>query len=93
MLAIGRGLMSNARFLAIDEPSLGLAPHLRIEVFKRIREINRSGISILLVEQNVTEASELADRICVMEDGRIVFGGSKKEALNNERLKEIFLGM
>ena len=93
MLAIGRGLMSNAKFLAIDEPSLGLAPNLRIDVFKTIKQINQSGISILLVEQNVAEASELADRIYLMEDGRIVFEGGKDEALSNGHVKEVFLGI
>jgi len=56
MLAIGRGLMSNARFLAIDEPSLGLAPNLRAEVFEKIQDINKSGITVLMVEQDITEA-------------------------------------
>jgi len=93
MLAIGRGLMSNARFLAIDEPSFGLAPHLRRDVFKKISEINQSGISILLVEQSIAQASELADKIYLMEDGRIVFEGGKEEALSNEHVKEVFLGI
>ena len=93
MLAIGRGLMSDAKFLAIDEPSFGLAPHLRIDVFKKISEINKSGISILLVEQSVAQASELADRIYLMEDGRIVFEGGKEEVLSNEHVKEVFLGI
>ena len=93
MLAIGRGLMSNAKFLAIDEPSFGLAPHLRIDVFETISQINQSGISILLVEQSVTEASELADKIYLMEDGRIVFEGGKEEALSNEHVREVFLGI
>ncbi len=93
MLAIGRGLMSDAKFLAIDEPSFGLAPHLRKDVFKKISQINQSGISILLVEQSVTEASELADRIYLMEDGRIVFEGGKEEVLSNEHVKEVFLGI
>ena len=93
MLAIGRGLMSNARFLAIDEPSFGLAPHLRRDVFKKISEINQSGISILLVEQSIAQASELADKIYLMEDGRIVFEGGKEEALSNEYVKEVFLGI
>ena len=93
MLAIGRGLMSNAKFLAIDEPSFGLAPHLRTDVFGKIGEINESGISILLVEQNVVEILELADRIYLMEDGRIVFEGGKEEALSNKQVKEVFLGM
>ena len=93
MLAIGRGLMSNARFLAIDEPSFGLAPDLTKDVFRKISEIKKSGISVLLVEQNVTQASEIADRIYLMEDGRIVFEGGKEEALSNEHVKEVFLGI
>ena len=93
MLAIGRGLMTNARFLAVDEPSFGLAPNLRIDVFNKIREIKESGISVLLVEQNVTQASEIADRIYLMEDGRIVFEGGKEEALSNEHVKKVFLGI
>lgn len=93
MLAIGRGLMSNARFLAVDEPSFGLAPNLRIDVFNKIKEIKESGISVLLVEQSVTQASEIADRIYLMEDGRIVFEGGKEEALSNEHVKKVFLGI
>ena len=93
MLAIGRGLMSNGKFLAVDEPSFGLAPNLRIDVFNKIKEIKESGISVLLVEQNVVEASKLADRIYLMEDGRIVFEGGKEEALSNEHVKEVFLGI
>jgi branched-chain amino acid transport system ATP-binding protein len=93
MLAIGRGLMSAAKFLAIDEPSFGLAPNLRTDVFNKIREVKESGISVILVEQNVTQASELADRIYLMEDGRIVFEGNKGEVLSNEHIKEVFLGI
>jgi len=93
MLAIGRGLMSNAKFLAIDEPSLGLAPNLRAEVFKKIKDINKSGITILMVEQDITEASEYTDRIYLMEDGRIVFEGTKEEVFKNEHVREVFLGI
>lgn len=93
MLALGRGLMSSASFLAIDEPSLGLAPKLRDEVFKRICEIHRSGLSLLMVDQNTIQASELVDRIYIMEEGKIVFEGDKEEVLQNEQLKETFLGM
>jgi len=93
MLAIGRGLMSDAKFLAIDEPSFGLAPHLTDDVFGKISEIKRSGISILLVEQNVAKASDIADRIYLMEDGRIVFEGNKEEVLSNKHVKEVFLGI
>ncbi|UCE97970.1 MAG: ABC transporter ATP-binding protein [Dehalococcoidia bacterium] len=93
MLAIGRGLMSNARLLAVDEPSLGLAPKLRVEVFEKISEINQSGITVLMVEQNVLQASDYAAKIYLVEDGRIVFEGSKNEALNQKHVKEVFLGI
>lgn len=93
MLAIGRGLMSSAKFLALDEPSLGLAPNTSADVFERIDEINDSGVSILLVEQSVVQASELADRIYLMEDGQIVFEGDKEQALSDEHVKEVYLGL
>jgi len=93
MLAIARGLMSNADFLCVDEPSLGLQPNLRVEVFNIIQEINRQGMTILLVEQNIPQITEMADRIYVLEEGAITFSGSKDDALGDEHLKEIFLGM
>ena len=93
MLAIGRGIMSNPQFLAVDEPSLGLAPNLRTEVFKKINEIRRTGVSILLVEQSTNEVAEIADYMYLMEDGRIVFEGTKEDALNNEKFKQVFLGI
>lgn len=93
MLAIARGLMSNAEFLAIDEPSLGLQPNLRDEVARIIKEINKQGMTVLVVEQNIPQITELAHRLYVLEEGRITFEGSKDEALGNEHLKEIFLGM
>ena len=93
MLAIGRGLMSQAKFLAIDEPSLGLAPIVRHDVFRTIKEINTRGISILLVEQSVARIAEMADRTYLMEDGRIVFEGGKDDALKDEHVKEVFLGI
>ena len=93
MLAVARGLMSNADFLCIDEPSLGLQPSLRHEIFSIIRQINEQGKTVLLVEQNIPQIAELADRIYVMEEGQISFEGDKDEALSNEHLKEIFLGM
>lgn len=93
MLAIARGLMSNAELLCVDEPSLGLQPNLRLEVFNVIREINRQGKTILLVEQNIPRIADLADRLYVLEEGRITFQGNRDEALNNDHLKEIFLGM
>jgi branched-chain amino acid transport system ATP-binding protein len=93
MLAVARGLMSNADFLCIDEPSLGLQPSLRHEIFSNIKEINEQGKTVLLVEQNIPQIAELADRIYVMEEGKISFEGNKDEAFSNEHLKEIFLGM
>ena len=93
MLAVARGLMSNADFLCVDEPSLGLQPSLRHEVFSIIKQINDQGKTVLLVEQNIPQIAQLADRIYVMEEGQISFEGNKDEALNNEHLKEIFLGM
>ena len=93
MLAIGRGIMSNPQFLAVDEPSLGLAPNLRAEVFKKINEIRRTGVSILLVEQSTHEVAEIADYMYLMEDGRIVFEGCKEDALKNEKVRQVFLGI
>lgn len=93
MLAIARGLMSNADFLCIDEPSLGLQPNLRADLFKIIREINRQGTTIILVEQNIPRVTELADRIYLLEEGRMTFAGDKEDAVGNSHLKEIFLGM
>lgn len=93
MLAVARGLMSNADFLCIDEPSLGLQPSLRHEIFSTIKQINEQGKTVFLVEQNIPQIAELADRIYVMEEGQISFEGNKDEALGDDRLKEIFLGM
>ncbi|MEJ2729015.1 MAG: ABC transporter ATP-binding protein [Deltaproteobacteria bacterium] len=92
MLTLGRGIMSCAKLLAIDEPSFGLAPILRNEVFDKINEINSGGMTVLLVEQNVNQVVEFVDRIGLIEDGRIVFDGPKEEALVNEHVKNVFLG-
>jgi len=93
MLAIARGLMSNADFLAIDEPALGLQPNLRTEVANIIKEINHQGKTILVVEQNIPQITDLADKLYVLEEGHITFEGSKDDALSNKDLKEVFLGM
>jgi len=92
MLAIGRGLMSNPKFLAIDEPSFGLAPSLRKDVFRAIDEIRNRGNTILLVEQSTSIASKFVDRIYVIEDGKIVFEGGRQEALSNDHIMETYLG-
>lgn len=93
MLAFARGLMSNARFLAIDEPSLGLAPNLRMNVFNAIREVHKRGLTILLVEQNIPKIAELADRIHLLEEGEMTFSGDRETALAQDTIKQAFLGM
>lgn len=93
MLAIGRGIMSNPQFLAVDEPSLGLAPNLRTEVFRKINEIRNNGLSVLLVEQSTEEVAEMADYLYLMEDGKIVFEGDREEAMDSEEIKKVFLGI
>ncbi len=93
MLAIGRGLMSNAGFLAIDEPSFGLAPILRTQVFEQIVALRERGLSILLVEQTTGDIAEQSDYIYLLEDGRIAFSGSKDEALRDDAVRKVFLGI
>lgn len=92
MVTIGRGIMSRAKLLTLDEPSFGLAPIVRSEVFKKINETRKSGLTLLLVEQNINQVIEFADRICLIEDGHIVFNGKKEAALLDDRVKEVFLG-
>jgi branched-chain amino acid transport system ATP-binding protein len=93
MLAIGRGLMSDAELLAIDEPSFGLAPILRTQVFEQIVALRDQGKSILLVEQTTGDIAEQSDYIYLLEDGRIVFSGSKDEALHTDAVRKVFLGI
>ena len=93
MVAIGRGLMSRPHILMLDEPSLGLAPLLVDEVLDTVRKLKAEGISILLVEQNVREALDLADRGYVLQTGRIVGEGSGKELLESDMFREAFLGI
>jgi len=93
MLAIGRGLMSRPRLLMLDEPSLGLAPILVREVFRIIEEINTRGVTVLLVEQNVRQALEVAHRGYVLETGRIVQSGAAADLLEDPRIKQAYLGL
>ena len=93
MVAIGRGLMSRPHLLMLDEPSLGLAPILVDEVLDRVRQLKQQGISILLVEQNVREALDLADRGYVLQTGRVVEHGDGKELLESDRFRQAFLGI
>jgi branched-chain amino acid transport system ATP-binding protein len=93
MVAIGRGLMSRPEVLMLDEPSLGLAPLLVDEVLATVRRLKQEGITILLVEQNVREALDLADRGYVMQTGRIVEEGNGKELIGSDRFRKAFLGI
>jgi len=92
MLAIGRALMSHARVLMMDEPSMGLAPIMREEIFRTITTINQRGTSILLVEQNAVLALSVAQRGYVMETGRIVMSGSTDELTANGEISKAYLG-
>jgi branched-chain amino acid transport system ATP-binding protein len=93
MLAIGRGLMAEPRLLVLDEPSLGLAPMAVDELFALIAQLNREGLPILLVEQNVGQSLEIARRAYVLENGTIVFKGTPAELLANADLKRAYLGL
>jgi len=93
MVAIGRGLMARPRLLMLDEPSLGLAPVLVEETFQVIEEINRSGVTVLLVEQNTQHALSIAHKGFVMELGRIVLSGSGSELLADENVRKAYLGL
>ncbi len=93
MLAIGRGLMSLPKMMLLDEPSLGLAPIMVQQIFEIITKINKEGVTILLVEQNVRQTLKICHRACVIENGRIVLTGTGDELLNNEQVKEAFLGI
>ncbi len=93
MLAIGRGLMAEPRLLILDEPSLGLSPILVEEVFGLIRRLHEQGLAILLVEQNVFQSLEIADRAYVLENGAIVMSGAPADLIEDAGLKKSYLGM
>lgn len=92
MLAMGRALMSSPKIILMDEPSMGLSPLFVGEVFKIIREIKKSGTTVLLVEQNAKKALEVADRAYVLETGKIVLSGDAKDLMNDEAVKKAYLG-
>ena len=92
MLAVGRALMSRGKLMLLDEPSMGLAPVLVRDIFKVLREINRSGTTILLVEQNANMALRVADRGYVLETGNITISGTGQELMGNPGVKEAYLG-
>jgi branched-chain amino acid transport system ATP-binding protein len=93
MLAIARGLMGNPKLLLLDEPSLGLSPLLVKSIFEIIKEINKQGTTILLVEQNVYQSLRIANRAYVLETGRVVLSGTGEELLGNDHVRKAFLGI
>ena len=93
MLAMGRGLMSKPRLCLFDEPSYGLAPLLLLEVFRVIKSLREQGLTILLIEQNVRHALEIADRAYVLENGRIVLEGKGGDLLSNDYVRKAYLGL
>ena len=92
MLAIARGLMAEPRLIILDEPSLGLMPKVTQELFRLIETVNRAGISVLLVEQNLNQALRIAHRGYVLEKGEVVLAGPGRELLANEYVQQAFLG-
>ena len=92
MLAMGRALMSKPKIVLLDEPSMGLSPLYVSEIFDIIQEINKSGTTVLLVEQNAKKALAIANRAYVLETGNIVLDGDAKELMNNESIKKAYLG-
>lgn len=92
MLAVGRALMSGGQFILLDEPSMGLAPVLMQELFRTLVEINQAGRTILLVEQNAHLALKYANRVYVLETGRVILSGFSRELVNNPLIKKAYLG-
>jgi branched-chain amino acid transport system ATP-binding protein len=93
MLATGRGLMSRPRLCMFDEPSSGLAPRLVSEVFQIIKSLREQGITVLLIEQNVRQTLEIADRACVLENGRIALEGACDKLLLSDHVRKAYLGL
>jgi len=93
MVAMGRGLMSRPRLCLFDEPSYGLAPMLVAEIFRVIQNLRDQGMTILLVEQNVRQSLEIADRACVLENGRVALEGGCQELLEEELIRKAYLGL
>lgn len=91
MLAVGRALMQDPQLLLLDEPSLGLAPKIMKELFKKIQEINEEGVTIMIVEQNAKQATQIADKIFVLEDGKVALSGDKS-LLKTKKIQHIYLG-
>lgn len=92
MLAMGRALMSHPKIILMDEPSMGLSPIFVNEIFDIIKEVSKSGTTVLLVEQNAKKALSIADRAYVLETGKIVLEGNAKDLLNDVSIKKAYLG-
>lgn len=92
MLAVGRALMSKPKIMMMDEPSLGLAPLIVRDIFSIIKEVNKNGVTILLVEQNANMALQVADKAYVMETGVITLSGSGRDLMDNEGVRKAYLG-
>ena len=92
MLAVGRALMTGCKILLLDEPSMGLAPVLKYELFRKLKQLNEEGMTILLVEQNANLALHLAHRGYVLDTGNIVAEGTSEELLGNPEVKKAYLG-
>lgn len=93
MVAIARGLMAAPKLLLLDEPSLGLAPKIVEEVFAKIQQIGKSGVTVLIVEQNVVDGLSISDRGYVVENGEIIMQGTPKQLLGNEQVRAAYLGL
>lgn len=93
MLGIARGMMSSPQLMLVDEPSLGLAPHLTHDVFRALIELRKRGVTILLVEQNVNATLEISDRAYILEHGRIAMEGPGREMKNNAHVRSAYLGI
>ncbi len=93
MLAIGRGLMGHPKLMMFDEPSLGLSPLLVGQIFDIIKKINKEGVTILMVEQNVNQTLAMCDRAYILENGRTVLEGTGRELMANDHVREAFLGI
>jgi len=93
MLTVGRGLMALPKLIMFDEPSFGLAPIIVADIFKIIQRINKEGVTVLIVEQNIKYTLEICDRGYVLENGRIILRGTGQELLDNEHVKQAYLGI
>ena len=93
MLAIARALMSKPKLLMLDEPSLGLAPKIVLQVFEIVKKLKEDGVTVLLVEQNIHHALEISDRAYILEKGRVILEGEGSDLLNNHYVRQAYLGM